>query len=267
MLRTGKAKERASERAQITLKTPAEIELMRAAGLVVAECHAMMRDMARPGVRTLDIDREVERLIAARGGTPAFLGYHGFPASICASVNDEVVHGIPNRRRLDEGDILSVDVGVCLNGYYGDAANTLPIGKVSEEAERLIRVSWESLDHAIEAVRPGGRLSEVARAVQAHAEANGYSLVRQFVGHGIGRAMHEAPQVPNYVSDQLLKNDVQLAVGLVLAIEPMLNVGTHDVKVKKNAWTVVTKDGKLSAHVEHTVAVTEDGRQVLTRPQ
>lgn len=252
--------------AKIHLKTPAELDKMRRAGQVTAECHALMRELAKPGVRTLDIDREVERLIRERGGEPAFLGYHGFPASICASVNEEVVHGIPNRRRLKEGDILSVDVGVELDGYFGDAANTLPIGSVSEEAAELIRVAWAALERGIEVVKPGGKLSDIARAVQDYAESRGYQLVRKFVGHGIGRAMHEAPQVPNFVSEALLRRDVELKTGMVLAIEPMVNVGTHDVKVKKNNWTVVTRDGKLSAHVEHSVAITDDGPWVLTVP-
>ncbi|MFC1705474.1 type I methionyl aminopeptidase [Planctomycetota bacterium] len=257
---------RVPSHAEMTLKSPSELSVMREAGRVVAECHALMREMARVGVRTRDIDREVESLIRARGGEPAFLGYHGFPASICASVNEEVVHGIPNRRRLRDGDILSVDVGVALSGYYGDAADTIPVGAVDADGQRLIGVSWEALRKAIESMRPEGKLSDVAVAIQTHAESNGYSVVRKFVGHGIGRSMHEAPQVPNYVSDGLLANDVTLKAGLVLAIEPMLNVGACEVKVKKNKWTVVTRDGKRSAHVEHTVAVTETGAEILTLP-
>jgi methionyl aminopeptidase len=250
----------------VTLKTPEQVTQMREAGRIVAECHALMRSMARPGVRTRDIDREVERLIRARGAEPAFLGYRGFPASICASVNEEVVHGIPNRRRLEAGDILSVDVGVNRDGWFGDAANTLPIGEVSADARALIDDSYASLRLAIEAVRPGGKLSDIARAVQEYAEARGYGVVRKYVGHGIGRAMHEEPQVPNFVSPSLLHNDVELVPGLVLAIEPMLNRGTHDTKTRRNRWTVVTKDGSLSAHVEHTVAVTEEGHAILTLP-
>ncbi|RME72678.1 MAG: type I methionyl aminopeptidase [Planctomycetota bacterium] len=249
-----------------TRKSPEQIERMREAGRIVAECHELMRDMARPGVRTRDIDREVERLIRRRGGEPAFLGYRGYPASICASVNDEVVHGIPNRRRLEEGDILSVDVGVNLGGWYGDAANTLPIGSVSAEAQALIEAAYEALRRGIEAARAGGRLSDIGRAVQSYAEGRGYGVVRQYVGHGIGRAMHEDPQVPNFVSPELLRNDLVLEPGLVLAIEPMLNQGTHETRVRRNGWTVVTRDGKLSAHVEHTVAITEQGPRILTLP-
>jgi methionyl aminopeptidase len=247
------------------IKGPAEIARMRVAGRVVAECHQLIRELAKPGVRTSDIDREVENLVRTRGGVPAFLGYRGFPNSICASVNDEVVHGIPNRRRLCDGDVLSVDVGVCVDGYYGDAARTFGIGNVSVEAGRLVTVAWESLQAGIQAMKPNARLSDVARAIQAHAEGHGYSLVRDFVGHGIGRSMHEDPQVPNFVSEDLLANDIVLRSGLVLAVEPMLNIGTHLVRTKKNGWTVVTCDGALSAHVEETVAVTEAGREVLTR--
>ncbi|GIW71449.1 MAG: methionine aminopeptidase [Planctomycetota bacterium] len=250
----------------VTRKTQEQLERMREAGRVVAECHALVREMARPGVRTIDLDREVEALIRARGGTPAFLGYRGYPASICASVNDEVVHGIPNRRRLQEGDILSVDIGVAKDGWYGDAANTIPIGQVSAEAARLIEVCYEALARAIAAVRPGARLSEIARAVQSYVEGQGYAVVRKYVGHGIGSAMHEEPQVPNFVSPALLKNDLVLEPGMVLAIEPMVNQGTHQTRTKKNRWTVVTCDGKLSAHAEHTVAVTEQGHAILTLP-
>jgi methionyl aminopeptidase len=246
-------------------KRPEEIARMRAAGRVVAECHELIRELARPGVRTVDIDGEVERLIRRRGGKPAFLGYRGFPKSICTSINDEVVHGIPNRRRLREGDVLSVDVGVCVDGYYGDAARTFGIGRLGTEAERLVAVAWEALEAGVLAMRPQARLSDIARAIQTCAEGNGYSLVRDFVGHGIGRSMHEEPQVPNFVSNDLLENDTVLVPGMVLAVEPMLNVGTHEVRTKKNNWTVVTRDGALSAHVEQTVAVTESGREVLTR--
>jgi methionyl aminopeptidase len=256
-------------RSPMTLKTPEQIGRIRAAGRVVAECHALMREMAKPGVRTRDMDREVEKLIRARGGEPAFLGYPGptpFPGSICASVNDEVVHGIPNNRRLKDGDLLSVDVGVKLDGFFGDAANTLCVGTPSEEVETLIRVAWEALERGVAKIRPEARLSEVVAAIQEHAEKHGYSLVRQFVGHGIGQEMHEEPQVPNYVSDSLLKNDFRLKAGLCLAIEPMVNTGSYEVRTKKNKWTVVTRDGGLSAHVEHSVAVTEEGHEVLTHP-
>ncbi len=176
------------------------------------------------------------------------------------------MHGIPNRRRLEAGDILSVDVGVNKDGWYGDAANTLPIGEVSPEARALIDAAYEALRRGIAMVRPGGKLSEIARAIQSYAEACGYGVVRQYVGHGIGRAMHEEPQVPNFVSPQLLRDDLELEPGLVLAIEPMLNLGTPETRVKRNGWTVVTRDGKLSAHVEHTVAVTEHGHEILTLP-
>jgi methionyl aminopeptidase len=248
----------------IHLKSPREIEKMRAAGRIVAECHALAREIVKPGVRTIDVDEAVEKLIRSRGGEPAFLGYRGFPASTCISINEEVVHGIPGRRRIEEGDVVSFDVGVRLDGYFGDAAQTILVGKVSEEARRLKEATDKALELAISVVKPGEKLSTVARTVQTYAESNGYSVVRKFVGHGIGSQMHEDPQVPNFVSKGLLDQDVVLKPGMTIAIEPMLNVGTYEVRVKKNGWTVVTLDGKLSAHSEHTIAVTEEGHEILT---
>jgi len=247
------------------LKSPREIAKMRVSSQIVAECLALCRRLVAPGIRTVDLDEAVAALIRERGAESAFLGYHGFPAHICVSVNDEVVHGIPGGRRLKEGDIVSVDCGVRKDGYYGDSATTIPCGKISTEARRLVQICETALALAIEVVRPGEKLSSIARVIQDYVEGEGLSVVRKFVGHGIGSQMHEEPQVPNYVSPQLLENDVILKPGLALAIEPMVNQGTHEVRVKNNGWTVVTLDGGWSAHSEHTVVVTETGRDVLTR--
>jgi methionyl aminopeptidase len=248
-----------------TLKSPREIEKMRIAGRITAEAIELARRIVRPGIRTIDIDEAVAKFIRERGGVPAFLGLYGFPGNVCISVNEEVVHGIPGRRRLEAGDIVSVDCGVLFEGYYGDSAATIPCGEVSPEARRIIETAEKALELAVEAVKPGERLSTVARTVQTFVESNGYSVVRKFVGHGIGTKLHEEPQVPNYVSKALLDFDVIMKPGLALAIEPMVNQGTYEVKTKKNGWTVVTKDHGLSAHVEHTVVVTESGHEVLTR--
>lgn len=248
----------------ISYKSPRELEKMRIAGRITAECHALARELVKPGVRTCDVDEEVEKLIRGRGAEPAFLGYKGFPASTCISINEEVVHGIPSKRKIEEGDVVSFDVGVRYDGYYGDAAQTILVGECSEEAKRLKRITDEALARAIAVVKPGEKLSTLARTVQEYAESHGYSVVRKFVGHGIGSKMHEDPQVPNFVSKGLIDQDVIFQPGLTIAIEPMLNVGTHEVRVKKNNWTVVTLDGKLSAHSEHTVAVTADGHEILT---
>ena len=254
----------------ISLKSPREIKLMREAGRVVAEVLAALSEKTKPGITTEELDAIAEETILRNNAIPAFKGYGGgrgrpaFPASICASVNDEVVHGVPGRRILKEGDILSIDVGVVKDGYVGDAAKTLPVGRISPEAARLIKICREALDRGIQAVRPGGKLSDVSRAIQQHAEANGCSVVRKLVGHGIGTEMHEAPQIPNYVAAEFPV--VTLKPGMTLAIEPMINQGTHRVKTESNGWTVVTEDGKLSAHFEHTVAVTREGAEVLTLP-
>jgi methionyl aminopeptidase len=235
---------------------------MREAGRILADAFRVCRDLVKPGVSTLEIDREVESLIRDHKAKPAFKGYRGFPATICASINEEVIHGIPSGRRvLNEGDVISIDVGASLNGYYGDSAITLPVGQVSEEAATLLRVTEESLYKAIDCVRPGARISDIGHAVQHHVEAYGFSVVREFVGHGIGQRMHEEPQVPNYGEPG---RGPRLAEGMVLAIEPMVNAGKPAVKVLADGWTAVTRDGGLSAHFEHTVAVTADGPWILT---
>jgi methionyl aminopeptidase len=247
----------------IICKSAAELDLMRAANALVAEILAELRDMVQPGVTTADLDAFAEARIRRAGGEPAFKGYHGYPATVCASVNEEVVHGIPSRRQLVEGDIVSIDLGVQLDGYYGDAAVTLPVGRVSERAADLLRVTEQALHRGIAKARPGGRVSDIGHAVQAHVEAHGFSVVREFVGHGIGASLHEEPQVPNYGTPG---RGPRLTEGMVIAIEPMVNMGKPAVRVLGDGWTAVTRDGLLSAHFEHTVAVTVDGPLVLTAP-
>lgn len=245
------------------VKDPWEIDIMREAGRIVADGIDLLIPMVKPGVSTGELDEAFEAFVRSRGAEPTFKGYRGYTASICASINHEVVHGIPSRDRfLREGDILSIDCGATFKGYVGDSAVTVPVGRVSEKAERLMEATRGALEAAIAAMGPGVRLSRVSRAVQQYAESRGYSVVKKYVGHGIGREMHEEPQVPNYVIDNY---EFVLKPGIVLAVEPMLNEGTDDVRVLKDDWTVVTKDGKLSAHFEHTIAVTTGGREVLTR--
>ncbi len=247
---------------RIIVKSPEEIVRLRAACRVVAEVLAELQGAVVPGVTTLELDRLAEAGARRRRAEPAFKGYHGYPASLCASVNEEVVHGIPSARRLAEGDIISLDVGVKLNGFYGDSAVTVPVGRVSSEAAALLRVTSESLHMGIVQVRLGGRISDIGHAIQRHVEASGFSVVREFVGHGIGAALHEEPQIANYGEPG---RGPRLAEGMVLAIEPMVNVGRPAVKVLADGWTAVTKDGSLSAHFEHTVAVTASGPLVLTQ--
>jgi len=235
---------------------------MRAANALVADVLAELATMVAPGVTTADLDAAAERLVRAGGAEPAFKGYRGYPRTLCASVNEQVVHGIPSARALVEGDIISLDMGVKLNGFYGDSAITVPVGRVSEVAATLLRVTQESLEKGIEQVRLGGRISDIGHAIQQHVEAHGLSVVREFVGHGIGSALHEEPQIANYGEPG---RGPRLAEGMTLAIEPMVNVGRPAVKVLADGWTAVTKDGSLSAHFEHTVAVTKNGPLVLTR--
>ncbi|HXN65836.1 MAG TPA: type I methionyl aminopeptidase [Candidatus Acidoferrales bacterium] len=249
----------------IVCKSSAEIETMHRAGLIVWEVLNELRMMVAPGVSTQELDRVAEKRAKERGARPAFKGYRGYPASLCASINQEVVHGIPSTgRKLSEGDIVSLDYGVELEGYFGDAAVTVPVGKVRPELETLMRVTRESLDLAIEKVQPGNRLSDVGAAVQQWVERHGFSVVREFVGHGIGTKMHEEPSVLNYGQPG---HGPRLQEGMVLAIEPMVNQGTPNVRVLDDGWTAVTADGKHSAHFEHTVAVTANGPWILTRPK
>lgn len=247
----------------IILKTPQEIALIERASRVVALAIAFLREQVKPGVTTADLDRLAEEFITGEGAIPAFKGYRGYPATLCTSVNEEVVHGIPSaRRRLEEGDIIGIDVGAIVEGYYGDAAVTLPVGRISEEAARLLRVTEAALAAGLAQVRVGNRLSDISHAVQTVAEDAGYSVVTDFVGHGIGRNLHEDPQVPNFGKPG---EGPRLKEGLVLAIEPMVNVGGHEVEVLSDRWTVVTRDKSLSAHFEHTIAITTDGPKILTR--
>ena len=241
----------------IVCRSAAELERMRAAGRLVGEVLTALTPRVVPGVTTAELDEIAEKMITDAGAIPAFKGYHGYPATICSSINEEVIHGIPSGQRvLREGDIVSIDVGASLEGYFGDSAITLPVGQVSEEAARLLTVTEESLYKAIEVAKPGGRVSDIGHAVQKHVEAYGFSVVREFVGHGIGQRMHEEPQVPNYGE---AGRGPRLAEGMVLAIEPMVNAGKPAVKVLSDGWTAVTRDKSLSAHFEHTVAITASG--------
>jgi methionyl aminopeptidase len=249
----------------IVLKSAREIALLREAGRIARVALDAAVAMVRPGVTTAEIDDEVERVIRSHGATPEFKGYHGYPASSCISINDQVVHGIPGHRRLEDGDIVGIDVGARYKGFVGDNAATVPVGRVDPAARRLIDTTRECLERGVEQCVPGRRLSDIGRAVQAHAESRGYSLVRDYAGHGIGTRMHEDPQVPNYVDDATLKRDLVLKEGLCIAIEPMLNVGGPEVRTLDDDWTVVTRDGSLSAHWEDSIAITKDGPLVLTR--
>ncbi|HCQ89175.1 MAG TPA: type I methionyl aminopeptidase [Clostridium sp.] len=245
----------------IIIKSDMEIEYMRNAGKVVADTLATIEAVIKPGITTAEINKLAEEFILKQGAKPSFKGYGGFPASICASVNDEVIHGIPDNRVLQEGDIISVDCGAVLNGFHGDAARTFPVGKISKEAEELIRVTKECFFKGVEKAKVNNRLTDISAAIQIYAESFGYSVVRDFVGHGIGKSMHEDPQVPNYGT---AGRGPKLSHGMVLAIEPMINIGKFNVKVKPNGWTVVTSDGSLSAHYENTVAILNSGPEILT---
>lgn len=246
----------------IILKSEREIGYLREAGRVVAETHREVAKAVEPGVTTQELNQLAEDYLAHKGAKPSFKGYQGFPASICASVNEEVVHGIPGLRQLKNGDIISIDIGAIVNGFHGDAAVTLPVGEIDEEAEKLIKATEQSLYEGIAQAVVGNRLSDISHAIQTYAENLGYSVVREYVGHGIGRSMHEPPQIPNYGPPG---RGPRLKEGFTLAIEPMLNMGTYEVEVKADNWTVVTKDHKLSAHFEHSIAITQKGPEILTR--
>ena len=247
----------------IMIKSAAEIEKMRVSGKILRQVHEAVRHAVRVGASTMDLERAAQAKIDELGAVAAFKGYHGFPAALCTSVNSEVIHGIPSERgALREGDIVSVDCGVVVNGFYSDCAVTYPVGQLSAPVAKLLRVTEASLYAAIDKAVPGGRLFDISHAVQAMCEAEGYGVVREFVGHGIGRNMHEDPQVPNYGNPG---KGPRLKAGMVLAIEPMINAGTAEVKVLEDGWTAVTKDGSMSAHFEHTVAITRDGPYILTQ--
>ena len=248
----------------ITLKSPHEIELMRRAGKITAAARALARDMVKPGVTTAQIDKAVYQFIRSQGATPSFLHYNGYPASVCVSVNDEIIHGIPGKRVLQEGDIVSVDVGAFIGGFHGDCAGTYPCGQVSDEALRLIRVTQQSFFEGIKYAREGYRLSDISAAVQAYVEANGFSVVREYVGHGIGHQMHEAPEVPNYGKPG---HGPRLLRGMTIAVEPMVNAGTAAIRQMPDGWTVRTADGKNAAHYENTVLITDGEPELLTDPE
>ena len=243
------------------VKTEEEIDLMRASSRMVAQTLGLMSRLVRPGITTGELDTAAEEFIVSNGGVPSFKGYRGFPASICASVNSEVVHGIPGNRSLEEGDIISIDVGVLKDGYHGDGAATFGVGKISQAAARLLKATRSALMAGIEKAVAGNRISDISRAIQSTVESGGYSVVTELVGHGIGRQMHEEPQVPNFV---VPGNSPTLASGMTLAVEPMVNIGGSEVEIKGDGWTVVTRDGSLSAHFEHTIALRADGAEILT---
>ena len=245
----------------ITLKTDRQIKLMREAGRIVAETHELLAKMIKPGVTTKELDQAAEEYIRSRGAIPAFKGYNGFPGSICASVNDEVVHGIPGLRKLENGDIISIDIGAVKNGFVGDSAVTHPVGTVSKDKLKLLKVTEESLLEGIKYAIPGNRLSDISHAIQTYVEKNGFSVVRDYVGHGIGENMHEDPQIPNFGRPG---HGPRLEKGMTLAIEPMVNMGTYRVRTLLDNWTVVTLDGQSSAHFEHTIAITQSGPEILT---
>jgi methionyl aminopeptidase len=247
----------------ITVKTPAEIEIMLQANRIVAGVLSLLQEKMRPGLTTMQMDKWAEEYCRDHGAKPAFKGYRGFPGSLCVSINEQVVHGIPSTKvKVRDGDIVSVDFGTRYKGFYGDSAVTIPVGKITEQDARLLEVTREALERGIQQVRVGNRISDISRAVQEYAEKHGFSIVRQFVGHGIGSNLHEGPEVPNYVQKHA---SPRILEGMVVAIEPMVNAGTHKVKVLKDGWTVITADRKSSAHFEHSVAATVDGPLVLSR--
>ena len=248
----------------IKLKSESEAELMRRAGKIAAAARALSGDMATPGATTRKIDRAVRDFIRSKGAVPTFLGYNGFPASICASVNEQVIHGIPNDRKLVHGDILSVDVGATKDGYVGDCAATFMVGNGSEADRTLIEVTRESFYEGIKFAREGYRVSDISRAIQDFVERHGFSVVREFVGHGVGSVMHEEPEVPNYISEPRRGPDPRLVRGMTLAIEPMVNAGGSPVRIRSDGWTVVTRDGSNSAHYENTVLITSGEPEILT---
>jgi methionyl aminopeptidase len=247
----------------IILKSRMELDVMREAGRIVALTHQELAKAIKPGVTTKQLDELAETFIRSKGAVPSFKGYGGFPGSICASVNEELVHGIPGKRTLQEGDIISIDIGAQFQGYHGDSAWTYAVGKISEEDQRLMQVTEESLYKGLEKAAPGARLTDISHAIQIHAEAAGFSIVREYVGHGVGQGLHEDPQIPNFGPPG---RGPRLKPGMVLAIEPMVNAGERYVRTLEDNWTVVTVDGKKCAHYEHTIAITEDGYEILTRP-
>ncbi|TLS35497.1 type I methionyl aminopeptidase [Pseudalkalibacillus caeni] len=246
----------------IICKTPRELEIMREAGKIVALTHQELQKYLKPGITTKELDTIADKFIRKHGAIPSFKGYNGFTGSICTSVNEQLVHGIPGKKVLNDGDIISIDIGAKYNGYHGDSAWTYPIGNISEEDERLLEVTEESLYRGLKEAKPGIRLTNISHAIQIYAEEEGFSIVREYVGHGVGQELHEDPQIPHYGPPE---KGPRLKPGMVLAIEPMVNAGSRHVKTLGDNWTVVTSDGKRCAHFEHTIAVTEDGYEILTK--
>lgn len=246
----------------LIIKSAKEIEKMKKAGKITAGALKVAGESIRAGMTTKELDRIINKFITSHGAVPSFLGYGGFPASACISVNDEVIHGIPDGRKLENGDIVSVDVGAYIDGFHGDSAKTFAVGEISDDAKALMKSTEESLYLAIDMAKPGVRLGDIGHAIQKYNEDNGYSIVRQFVGHGVGKNLHEDPEVPNFGREG---HGLRLVPGMVIAIEPMINIGTESVKTMSNDWTVKTTDGSLSAHFEHTIAITDDGAFILTQ--
>lgn len=246
----------------VTIKSKTEIECMKAAGRITYETLKVLEEHTKPGITTIELDRIAEKYIRSQGCTPSFKNYAGFPASVCISVNSEIIHGIPDKRHLKEGDIVSFDVGACYKGYHGDAARTVGVEKISDEAQRLIDVTKASFFAGIEYAKDGFRISDVSREIQRVAEENGYSVLREYCGHGVGRELHEEPEIPNYVTPK--HRGIRIRPGMCLAIEPMVNQGTCEIKVADNGWTVFTKDGKLAAHYENSVLITNNEPYLLT---
>lgn len=247
----------------VVLKTTAELQKMRRAGAISAQALQLGGETLKPGITTGEVDRIIEKFILSKGAKPSFLGYGGFPGSACISVNDEVIHGIPGKRTVKQGDVVSIDVGAFLDGYHGDNAATFIVGEVPDATRALLDATKQSLMEAIAVARPGNRIGDIANAVQSYVEARGFGVVREYVGHGVGRELHESPEVPNFGK---AGHGVRLTAGMVIAIEPMINLGTGAIRVLDDGWTVVTRDGLPSAHFEHTVAITADGPVILTKP-
>ena len=248
----------------IKRKSPREVELMRRAGKIAAQARSIAGKMVKPGATTQSINKAVHDFIISQNATPAFLGYKDYPASICISVNEEVIHGIPSGRKLVNGDIVSIDIGVVKDGFIGDCAATFFAGDINAASERLVKITRECFYEAIKNARVGNRVSDISRAIQEHAESNGYSVVREYVGHGVGRKVHEPPEVPNYVEIPRKKPDPRLIAGMTLAVEPMINMGVSEIEVQNDGWTVVTADRKNSAHYENTILITDNAPEILT---
>ncbi len=246
----------------VSIKSPREIELLKIAGEITGSTHNYLKPYIKPGITTKQLDTLAEEYIRSRGATPSFKGYEGFPATICASINEEVVHGIPGNRKLKEGDIITLDIGACFKGYHGDSAWTYAVGKISKEKQKLMDVTKESLFKGLEQIKPGKKLGDIGHAIQTYAESFGYGVVRELVGHGVGTSVHEEPDVPNYGKPN---TGLTLKEGMVIAVEPMITMGNKEICILEDDWTIITEDEKPAAHFEHTIVVTKDGYEILTR--